>query len=132
MHPSPVRAIANGTITYSSSNAPGWPGGAFIAERIDSGSFKGKVFFAAMHLKRLLKVGCQVKAGQVIAQALPGYPWLKLGWAPPGTTPQTITPNYGAPDGVPSAGGKAMARLLRALGARTSDPGRGPLYPGLQ
>lgn len=123
----PVRAICDGTII--STNGSGWPGGYFILIKLTAGPFAGKCTFVAEHLANVLPKGTDVKAGQEIGTALPGYPWTEWGWA---SGPQTPSTRYnGAPDGTAMPGGKAFARFLRHLGATTKeDPGPGLEYEG--
>lgn len=125
--PLPVLAICDGQIL----SGPGsrWPGGTFMLIKLSSGPFSGKCMYVAEHLTNMLPVGTKVMAGQTIATALPGNPWTEWGWA---AGPGTPSVRYGgSPNGTPMPGGKAFARFLRSLGAKTrQDPGPGPLYDG--
>lgn len=123
--PLPVMAICDGTIREVSGS--GWPGGYFIYYKLTSGPFIGKCIYTAEHLTNALPVGTQVKAGQTIATALPGYPWTEWGWAAGDQTPSSRDGGGGSN----GAGGMAFARFLRSLGAKTlTDPGPGPMYVG--
>jgi hypothetical protein len=121
----PVRAIGAGTVIFSSTST-GWPGGAFISYRLASGPYAGAVVYVAEHLSGLLPAGSQVRPGEQIADAWPGYPWTEWGWAAcSGDLP--AVQYAGAPDGTPMPGGLAFARFMRSLGAATQeDPGPGP------
>ncbi|GEM_PF-2233430 len=123
----PVRAICDGTIVETDGG--GWPGGYFVIIKMSAGPYIGKCTFVAEHLSNVLPKGTKVKAGQQIATTLPGYPWTEWGWA---AGPQTPSTTYnGAADGSSMPGGKAFARFLRHLGAKTQqDPGPGPEYAG--
>lgn len=124
---SPVVAIGNGVVTYSSMRS-GWPGGAFIAYRLTSGSHAGLYIYVAEHLTNLLPAGTPVRAGQVIATALPGSPFTEWGFASP-SGPAPASSYGGAADGTATAGGRAFARFLIELGARAPYPGPGPDRP---
>jgi LysM repeat protein len=127
---SPVVAIGDGVITYSSMES-GWPAGAFITYRLTSGPQAGLYIYVAEHLTNLLPVGTEVKAGQQIATALPGYPWTEWGWAASSGPEPAPGAQYGSSaDGTATAGGKAFARFLETLGVTPLDnPGSGPLTP---
>jgi hypothetical protein len=127
--PSPVVAIGDGVVTYSASVRTGWPGGAFLSYLLTGGLAAGHTVYVAEHLVDLAPAGTVVQAGQVVATALPGYPWTEWGWAAP-SGPEPAVPYNGAADGSPTAGGSAFARFLRTLGVKTlDDPGPGPLLP---
>jgi hypothetical protein len=128
--PSPVVAIGDGVVTYSSMRS-GWPGGGFITYRLSSGSHAGLYIYVAEHLTNLLPVGTRVTAGQVIATALPGYPWTEWGWASSsGPSPAPSAQYRGATNGSSTPGGKAFARFLKGLGVKIlQDPGPGPDTP---
>lgn len=127
--PEPVRAIGAGVVVYSSTAdclPHGWPGCAVIGYRLTAGPAKGAVVYVAEHLTGLLPDGAAVKAGATLATALPGYPWIEMGWAD--CTGNAPAVRYGGhADGTPMAGGLAFARLLRQLGVSTAmNPGSGP------
>ena len=124
---SPVVAIGSGVVTYSSTHS-GWPDGAFIAYRLTSGSHAGLYIYVAEHLINLLPAGTPVRAGQVIATALPGYPFTEWGFAAP-SGPVPASSYSGAADGTATAGGRAFARFLIELGAGVTNPGPGPDRP---
>ncbi len=127
---SPVVAIGNGVITYSSMRS-GWPAGGFISYRLTSGSHAGLSIYVAEHITNLLPVGTVVSAGQQIATALPGYPWTEWGWASAsGPAPAPGSRYGGARDGTATAGGMAFARFLISLGVPgVPSPGPGPTTP---
>jgi murein DD-endopeptidase MepM/ murein hydrolase activator NlpD len=124
---SPVVAIGSGVVTYSSTHS-GWPDGAFIAYRLTSGSHAGLYIYVAEHLINLLPAGTPVRAGQVIATALPGSPFTEWGFAAP-SGPVPASSYSGAADGTATAGGRAFARFLIELGAGGTNPGPGPDRP---
>jgi hypothetical protein len=125
--PSPVVAIGDGVIVYSATSGTGWPGGAFLSYRLTDGVAAGHTVYVAEHLTDLAPAGTVVTAGQILATALPGYPWTEWGWAAP-SGPTPAVPYSGAADGTPTSGGAAFARFLQGLGVRPlDDPGPGPL-----
>ena len=127
---SPVVAIGDGVVTYSSMSS-GWPAGGFITYRLTGGSHAGLYVYVAEHITDLLPTGSVVRAGQQIATALPGYPWTEWGWASPNGPEPAASARYdGAPDGTATPGGKAFARFLISLGVTgVPDPGPGPTSP---
>jgi LysM repeat protein len=127
---SPVVAIGNGVVTYSSMHS-GWPAGGFISYRLTSGSHAGLYIYVAEHITNLLPVGTVVAAGQRIATALPGYPWTEWGWAAPSGPEPAPASRYGpGQDGTATSGGMAFARFLISLGAAgTPNPGPGSTFP---
>jgi LysM repeat protein len=127
---SPVVAIGQGVITYSSMDS-GWQGGAFISYRLTSGSHAGYYVYVAENLSNLLPAGTVVSAGQQIATAPPGYPWTEWGWASAsGPEPAPSAQYNGAPDGTATPGGQAFARFLMSLGVTgIADPGPGSTTP---
>jgi LysM repeat protein len=127
---SPVVAIGDGIITYSSMNS-GWPAGGFIAYRLTNGSHAGDYVYVAEHITALLPVGTLVSAGERIATALPGYPWTEWGWASAsGPEPAPSARYNGSADGTATPGGKAFARFLIELGVSgVQNPGPGTDAP---
>lgn len=127
--PEPVRAVGAGVVVYSSSTdclPDGWPGCSVIGYKLTAGQKAGAVIYVAEHLSGLLPAGADIRAGDQIATALPGYPWTEWGWADcTGSAPAV---RYrGSADGTPMPGGLAFARFMRELGAGSAmDPGPGP------
>jgi hypothetical protein len=127
----PVLAIGAGVVTFSSLHSY-WVGGGNITYELTAGPKAGLYIYVTEHLTSVLPVGSTITPGEVIATAQPGYPWTEWGWAkPPGTGSYApAVPYSGKPDGSPTAGGLAMARFFRELGATTlQDPGPGPDTP---
>jgi hypothetical protein len=126
LHRLPVVAIGSGVILGSSTHS-GWPGKHFIFYQLSGGSHAGDIVYVAEHLAGLAKAGTRVHAGQQIAVAIPGYPYIETGWAD----------QYGSPRAYPcyheaqkTNSGKEMERFLISLGAPAGDPpGRGPNGP---
>jgi murein DD-endopeptidase MepM/ murein hydrolase activator NlpD len=126
LRPTPVRAIGDAVILGSDSHAR-WPGKHVLWYQLTDGSHAGAVIYVAEHLRRLLPAGTTVHAGQTIAIALPGYPWLETGWATQFGSPRAY-PCY--KEGKPTNSGREMARFLESLGATVADrPGAGPGRP---
>ena len=125
-HKTAVLAVGDALILGSESHAR-WPGHHLIWYRLLNGSHAGAVIYVAEHLKRLARVGQHVHAGQRIATALPGYPWIETGWANDEGSPRAY-PCY--KEGKATNSGKQMARFLISLGASIGDPpGRGADRP---
>ena len=118
LHPAPVRAIGDAVILGSDGHAR-WPGKHVIWYQLTDGSHAGDVIYVAEHLRHLAPVGTSVRAGQTIAIALPGYPWLETGWATQFGSPRAY-PCY--KEGKQTNSGKEMARFLQSLGAAVADP----------
>lgn len=114
----PVLAIGNALILGSDSNS-GWPGGHIIWYQLLDGSHAGDIIYVAEHLTRLLPAGRTVHAGQQIAIAVPGYPYIEMGWADTYGSPRAY-PCY--KEGQQTQSGKEMARFLESLGAVVADP----------
>ncbi len=122
----PVVAIGNG-IVLGSDNHSGWPGKHYLYYQLTSGSHAGDVVYVAEHLTKLAKVGTHVHAGQRIAIAIPGYPYIETGWADQYGSPRAY-PCY--KEGDKTNSGRQMARFLISLGAPMGDPpGKGPDRP---
>ena len=124
--PEPVLAVGDAIVLGADHRAP-WPGGRIIWYQLTDGSHAGDIIYVAEHLRHLVATGTVVKAGQKIAEALPGYPWIEMGWAD----------QYGSPiaypcyhEGEQTRAGKRMARFLQELGATVYDnPGAVPDTP---
>jgi hypothetical protein len=122
----PVVAVGNGVV-LGSSNHSGWPGGRFLFYKLTSGSHAGDIVYVAEHLTKLVKTGTVVHAGQRLAIAIPGYPYIETGWADEYGSPRAA-PCY--KEGHKTNSGKEMERFLMSLGAPMGDPvGRGPNWP---
>jgi hypothetical protein len=125
----PIRAIGAGTIVDVGS----WGSyGPWFDYRLADGQFAGKCIYVAEHVGRILPAGTSFNAGDTIATAYPGPYWTEWGWAKGPDTPAVTWAQCGCTeqDNV-NPGGRAFARFLRSLGARTEqDPGPGPMYAG--
>ncbi len=125
-HKLPVLAIGDARILGSDSHS-GWPGKHLIYYQLLDGSHAGDVIYVAEHLNRLVAAGRTVRAGQRIATALPGYPYIEIGWADQYGSPRAY-PCYR--EGHRTNSGREMSRFLTSLGAPVGDPpGRGPNSP---
>ncbi len=126
LHRLPVLAVGDAVILGSWSHS-GWPGGRFIYYQLLDGNLAGDIIYVAEHLRKLLPAGTTVQAGQQIAVALPGYPYIETGWADQYGSPRA-NPCY--KEGRKTNSGKEMSRFLTALGAPIGDPpGKGPSAP---
>jgi hypothetical protein len=125
----PVRAIGAGTIVGIGS----WGFyGPWFDYRLSGGQFAGKCIYVAEHIGSILKPGTSFNAGDTIATAYPGPYWTEWGWARALDTPVITWAQCGCTeqDNV-NPGGRAFARFLRSLGAKTQqNPGPGPMYVG--
>jgi hypothetical protein len=111
-HREPVRAIG-AAIILGSTNHSGWPGGRYIWYQLISGNHKGAIIYVAEHLRHLAPEGKRVDAGQRIATAIPGSPWIETGWATEyGST--RASPCY--KEGKATHSGKTFARFLYRVG----------------
>jgi hypothetical protein len=125
----PVRAIGAGTIVSIGS----WGFyGPWFDYRLADGRFAGKCIYVAEHIGSILTPGTSFAAGDTIATAYPGPYWTEWGWAKGLDTPsvpwsQCVCTEQDNVD----PGGRAFARFLRSLGAKTlQNPGPGPMYAG--
>ncbi len=125
----PVRAIGAGTIVSIGS----WGVyGPWFDYRLANGRFAGKCIYVAEHIGSILKPGTSFSAGDTVATAYPGPSWTEWGWAQSLDTPAVTWAECRCweQDNV-NAGGRAFARFLRSLGAKTlQNPGPGPMYAG--
>jgi hypothetical protein len=125
----PIRAIGAGTIVGIGS----WGSyGPWFDYRLAGGEFAGKCVYVAEHIGSILPPGTSFGAGDTLATAYPGPYWTEWGWARGLDTPAVTWQECGCTeqDNV-NPGGRAFARFLRSLGARTEqDPGPGPMYAG--
>ncbi|HEY1516136.1 MAG TPA: hypothetical protein VGF91_06935 [Solirubrobacteraceae bacterium] len=125
--PLPVLAIGDAVVVGSDSHDTGWPGGHFIWYRLVDGSHAGDIIYVAEHLTHLLPAGARVRAGQKIAEALPGGTGTEWGWA---EADGATRANRCYHEGEQTVSGKEMARFMKTLGAKVYDrPGRGPDAP---
>jgi hypothetical protein len=124
----PLYAIGAGQIVNIFNS--GWPGGVFIALKLDTGQF---VYYAE-HIIPHVRVGDRVQPGTLIGTAPGGYPFAEIGWAaPPGTgntmASQTGQSAKGSSQGDPgkySTGyGVSMSNFIKSLGGPpgTISPG---------
>jgi hypothetical protein len=127
VHKLPVLAVGDAVI-LGSDNHSGWPAGHIIWYQLLDGTHAGDVIYVAEHLRSMAKAGRRVHAGQRIAYALPGYPYIEMGWADTYGSPRAY-PCY--KEGHRTNSGKEMARFLGSLGADVAGerPGRGSNRP---
>jgi hypothetical protein len=126
LHKLPVIALGDAVIVGSDSHS-GWPGKHIIWYQLLDGSHAGDIIYVAEHLTKLVPAGRRVHAGQRIATAIPGYPYIEMGWADQYGSPRAY-PCY--KEGHQTNSGREMARFLGSLGAAIGDPpGRGPKRP---
>ena len=126
VHKLPVLAIGDAVI-LGADNHSGWPGKHIIWYQLTAGGHVGDVIYVAEHLKNLARPGTVVHAGQQIALALPGYPWIETGWADQYGSPRAY-PCY--KEGHATNSGREMERFLISLGAlQGEDPGHGSTHP---
>jgi hypothetical protein len=125
----PIKAIGAGTIVDIGS----WGSyGPWFDYKLANGTFAGKCIYVAEHIGSILPPRTTFNAGDTLATAYPGPDWTEWGWAKALDTPAVTWAECGCTeqDNV-DPGGRAFARFLRSLGARTEqDPGPGPMYAG--
>jgi len=125
----PIRAIGAGQIIDIGS----WGGyGPWFDYKLADGEFAGKCIYVAEHIDSILPAGTSFNAGDTLATAYPGPYWTEWGWAKALDTPVVTWTECGCTeqDNV-NPGGRAFARFLRSLGAKTEqDPGPGSMYAG--
>jgi hypothetical protein len=125
----PIRAIGAGTIIAIGS----WGMyGPWFDYKLANGRFAGKCIYVAEHIGSILPAGTRFNAGDTLATAYPGPYWTEWGWAKGLDTPAVTWAECGCTeqDNV-NPGGRAFARFLRSLGAKTEqNPGPGPTYAG--
>jgi hypothetical protein len=125
----PIRAIGAGQIIDIGS----WGGyGPWFDYKLAHGRFAGKCVYVAEHISSILPARTTFNAGDTLATAYPGPYWTEWGWAKALDTPAVTWTECGCTeqDNV-NPGGRAFARFLRSLGAKTEqDPGPGPMYAG--
>ena len=119
----PLGAIGQGKVTYIGSSGTGWPGD-FIEYRLVDGPDAGRYVYYAEGVSPVagLHVGEVVRAGQQVAEIIPGYPTgIEVGWGAGGGTEtyaastQGWTPTMDA-DSVPTASGESFSSLIASLG----------------
>jgi hypothetical protein len=126
MHKLPVLAFGDAVI-LGADNHSGWPGHHILWYQLTDGSHAGDIIYVAEHLTKLVVAGTRVRAGQQIAVALPGYPWIEMGWADQYGSPRAY-PCY--KEGHATNSGREMERFLMSLGAEQGDaPGHGSNHP---
>jgi hypothetical protein len=109
----PVLAVGDATV-LGADNHSGWPGHHIIWYQLNDGALKGDIIYVAEHLTSLVRAGTTVRAGQRIAVAVPGYPYIETGWADSYGSPRAY-PCYR--EGVPTNSGREIASFLGSLGA---------------
>ena len=126
-HREPVLAIGAAKILGSTGHS-GWPDGRLLWYQLLSGDHKGAVIYVAERLRKLAPAGKRVDAGQRVAMALPGYPYIETGWATEdGRT--RAAPCY--KEGQATHSGKTFARFLYRVGVPhfLGVAARGSAYP---
>jgi hypothetical protein len=118
-----LTAIGAAKVTYVGTSATGWPG-AFIEYRLldgpDAGCF---VYYAeGINPAARLHTGQTVRAGQVMANIIPGWSTgIELGWGA-GKSTKTYAAKTGRwdatddADSIASAAGKSFSALIASLG----------------
>jgi hypothetical protein len=118
-----LTAIGRARITYVGTGETGWPG-AFIEYRLLTGPDTGCFVYYAEGLTPAagLRPGQRVRAGQVLANIIPGWATgIELGWGA-GVSTKTYAEKTGRwtatddADSVASAAGKSFSSLIAGLG----------------
>jgi|SRR5579864_2389961 len=122
--PGALYALGAGTIAsvYNS----GWPGGTFIALRLEAGPYAGQYVYYAEDIAPAVAVGDHVTAGQLIGHATGGPSGIELGWAAaPGSGNSLASQagqiaaglQHGDAGAYSTAYGVAFNDLIKSLGA---------------
>jgi hypothetical protein len=119
----PIYALGPGTILQTLNS--GWPGGGFIAERLDAGPLAGQIVYVAENVQPVVSVGQKVDSSTVIGHFTPGPYGIETGFgAPPPNVGQTLAYVTGQADfqggdigGWSTQAGAQYSDLLRSLGA---------------
>ena len=111
-HREPILAIGAAKILGSTGHS-GWPDGHYLWYQLLGGSHKGEIVYVAERIRKLAPAGRRVKAGQRVAVALRGYPYIETGWATQSGATRA-SPCY--KEGEATHSGKTFARFLYRLG----------------
>lgn len=119
-------AMGAGTIVNVTNS--GWPGGKFIALKLEEGQYAGKIVYYAENIISQVHVGQHVSAGTPIGKAVGTYPYIEVGWAAPPGSGQTMAAatgqqsKSGDPGSVTTAFGQSMSNLIKSLGGPAGIP----------
>jgi hypothetical protein len=115
----PLLALGSGTIGMTTEG--GWPGGAFIALRLDTGQFVGRIVYYAENITPTVSPGQHVNPGDVVGILHDAFPHLEIGWggggAGGGTLGNALARSVGGSGEVATAQGVSFNQLLVSLGA---------------
>ena len=109
---SPIVAIGAAEILGSTSRS-GWPDNHYLWYQLLHRGHKGEIIYVAERIRKLAPAGERVKAGQRVAVALRGYPYIETGWATESGSTRA-SPCY--EEGTATHSGKTFARFLFRLG----------------
>ena len=126
----PVRALGDGRVTMASDDDSGpsscwgrtcWPGGIVVYRLVD-GAFAGKYVYVAENVTVSVHAGQRVRAGERIAIAHGGFPYMETGWASgSGVETLAIADRHQCscddPGGWSTVEGRNFSSLLVLLGA---------------
>lgn len=121
----PVYALGTGVVTYSSSSS-GWPGGGYVAYRLDAGPLAGKYIYVAENFTPAVSVGDHVDVTTVLGTMHSSYPYIETGFSQaPGDVPQAAAYGHYV-EGQPTPEGDSFAQVLRNVehARLTAAPGR--------
>lgn len=100
----------------------GWPGGTFITLNLDG---ENRAVYYAENIAPAVTVGQHVTAGQLVGRARGASPWTEIGWAPKGSTGNTMAQvsgqnaaglAHGDPGAYSTAYGVNFSNLVKSLG----------------
>jgi hypothetical protein len=110
----PIAAIGDAQVIAGSQG--GWPGtGDGLVYQLLNGPRSGQDIYVYENVKRTVGIGSKVSAGQTIADLLPAYPHLEMGFSDPSGTPLANPEYVGKEDGTETKYGKEMHAFLEAL-----------------
>jgi hypothetical protein len=116
----PITALADGVVTLVRTGVAGWLGGSFLVYRYTSGPFAGRYEFVAEDFTPHVKVGQQIKRGQVLGTATGGQHGIERGWAAGATSLQAAAHSHYI-EGIATAEGLDFRKFITGdqLGAAT-------------
>lgn len=122
----PIYAIGAGVVLNTTSN--GWPGGAFISYRLESGPARGLIVYVAENVTPFVGVGETVGPTTVLGLLHDAGTCLETGWASQSHRHQAAA-RFEYTGSNSTAYGINFSALLQALGAEPGLPQGGPPGP---
>ena len=113
----PLLAIGDAIVTQVNPGWGGW-GGHYIQYQLTSGVLTGQYVYYAEGVTPNVKVGQNVKAGDVIANMIPHWPTgIEMGWGSPATnSAYAAVSGGGYKENALTAAGQSFSDLVKQLG----------------